>query len=82
MNENIFIREFDFNINNDEFIWHLDKEDRKVEVIENMGNWLFQFDNQLPFILKENIFIPKETYHRIIKGKEKFNLIVKIIKLD
>ena len=52
-------------------------EDRTVEVIEN-NNWHFQLDNNLPQLLKETIFIPKETYHRVIKGTG--NLKVRITK--
>jgi len=76
---NQYIREFDSDVNEHELEWHLDKEDRFVEVLENKGNWMFQLDNQLPILLEERIFIPKETYHRIIKGSK--NLIVKITKL-
>jgi hypothetical protein len=79
LGENQYIREFDSNVDIHELEWHLDKEDRFVEVIENEGNWMFQLDNQLPTLLKEHIFIPKETYHRVIKGSK--NLIVKITKL-
>lgn len=79
LGRNQYIREFDSDVDEHELEWHLDKEDRFVEVIENNGNWMFQLDNQLPVLLKERIFIPKETYHRVIKGSK--NLIVKITKL-
>jgi hypothetical protein len=75
---NQYIREFDENIPTHELEWHLDREDRLVEVIENNGNWMLQLDNSLPVSLDKNIFIPKETYHRVIKGSGK--LIVKIKK--
>lgn len=74
-----FIREFKSDISSDELEWHLDKEDRIVEVIDNAGGWEFQLDNSLPILLKETIFIPRETYHRVIKGKG--TLILKIQKL-
>lgn len=77
--ENVFIREFDQNIDSKELVWHRDKEDREIEVLEN-ENWFFQMDNELPKLLKEKIFIPKESYHRVIKGDGK--LVVKITKLD
>lgn len=77
--KNIVIREFDQNVDNKELVWHKDKEDRIVEVLKN-ENWSFQMDNQLPEVLKDKLFIPKESYHRIIKGNG--NLIVKITKLD
>lgn len=75
---NEYIREFDSDIPTHELEWHLDKEDRLVEAIENCGNWLIQLDNSLPVSLDKKIFIPKETYHRVIKGTGK--LVVKIKK--
>ena len=77
-NNNISIREFSSNVDSSELIWHKDKEDRIVEVLQN-SNWMFQIDNELPKLLKDKLFIPKETYHRVIKGDG--NLVVKITKL-
>jgi hypothetical protein len=74
---NQYIREFSSDVDTHELEWHIDREDRTVEVIEN-NNWHFQLDNNLPQLLKETIFIPKETYHRVIKGTG--NLKVKITK--
>lgn len=73
------VREFDQNIDPIELMWHRDKEDRKVTVLEGKG-WGFQFDNQLPLELKEgdSIFIPKYQWHRVHKGEGK--LILKISK--
>ena len=76
--DNSYIREFSENVDTHELEWHVDKEDRIVEVIEN-NNWEVQIDNELPKLLSDKLFIPKETYHRVIKGKGK--LIVKIVKL-
>lgn len=73
-----YIREFSEDVDSHELEWHRDKEDRIVEVIENK-DWLFQSDNNLPILLENQVFIPKETYHRVIKGNGK--LIVKITKL-
>ena len=75
---NQYIREFSADVHTHELEWHIDKEDRIVEVIENI-NWEVQLDNELPKLLKDKLFIPKETYHRVIKGDGK--LIVKITKL-
>jgi hypothetical protein len=46
-----------------------------------VGNtdWMVQMDNELPKPLTEKVFIPKETYHRVIKGSD--DLTVKIKKL-
>jgi len=71
------IREFDSNISNEELVWHRDKNNRVVEIIEGSG-WRLQMDNKLPIELKEGmvIEIPKETYHRIGRGNTK--LVIKI----
>ena len=79
LGNNEYLREFSEDVDDHELDWHRDREDRIVEVIENK-DWLFQSDNQLPILLEKKIFIPKETYHRVIKGNGK--LIVKITKLQ
>ena len=52
-----------------ELEWHTDLEDRFIMVIISSG-WKFQFDKELPFVLKDNMtfFIPKNTWHRVISG--------------
>ena len=73
------IREFSQDISSFELVWHRDKEDRYVQAIHDT-DWKFQLDNELPQkITKNKLFIPKETYHRLIKGTG--NLSVKIFKL-
>lgn len=73
------IREFSSNTPSFEFVWHRDKEDRFVQALHDT-DWKFQLDNQPPQKLSKNqLFIPKETYHRLIKGSG--DLKVKIIKL-
>lgn len=64
----------------EELIWHRDKEDRDVCLIEGDG-WYIQKDNELPQLMKkESIFkIPKETWHRII-NKNGTNLIINVRK--
>lgn len=63
------IRTFDENVDGHELVWHRDKRDRVVRVLEGNG-WWFQMDNSLPLELKvgTEVEIPKETYHRVIKG--------------
>ena len=68
------IREFSDKTPSFEFVWHRDKEDRTVEAMHDT-DWQFQLDNQLPSPITK-VFIPKETYHRVIKGTG--NLKVKI----
>jgi len=66
---NKILREFAHDTDSHELVWHRDKKDRIVRVIEGNG-WKFQLDNMLPILLHEEqeIFIPKETFHRVIKG--------------
>jgi len=63
------IRVFEENIDASELIWHQDREDRTIKVIEANG-WGYQLDNQLPLPLEkgQELFIPRMTYHRVIKG--------------
>jgi hypothetical protein len=67
ISNNIFIREFKQETDSEEFSWHRDKEDR---IIESIGetDWMIQIDNELPKKIEGKIFIPKEVYHRVIKG--------------
>jgi mannose-6-phosphate isomerase class I len=78
INENKKLRFFHANvINESELEWHRDRDHRLVEVLEANG-WKFQYDNELPIDLQEGdkLFIPKEHYHRIIKGNG--DLVVEI----
>ena len=74
------IREFSKDTSSFEFVWHRDKEDRYVEATHDT-DWLFQLDNDIPRELqKSKLFIPKQTYHRLIKGTG--DLIVKIWEVN
>ena len=64
-------------VNPEDLKWHIDEEDRIIEPIEKT-DWLFQFDNQLPFPIDSKIEIKKGTWHRIIKGTGE--LVLKIVK--
>lgn len=74
-----FLRVFNENIKDDNFIWHRDEKDRVIHVIYSDKSWMFQFDNQLPFILqKEKEFKVKAgKYHRLLKGKGSLILLIK-----
>lgn len=77
--EGYVIREFSQNTPSFELVWHRDKEDRYVEAI-NDTDWALQLDNDVPRkLVKDKLFIPKETYHRLIKGTG--DLKVKVFKL-
>ncbi len=67
--ENYIVRTFDENVDTHELVWHRDKRNRIVEIVNGTG-WKFQMDNKVPIELKEGmkLEIPKETYHRVIKG--------------
>ena len=70
------LREFSQDTPSFEFVWHRDKEDRTIQPTDNT-DWLFQLDNDIPRRLtKEKLFIPKETYHRLIKGTGDLTLII------
>jgi hypothetical protein len=71
-------RIFSENTNNSELVWHRDKEDRIVESVGHT-DWMIQIDNELPKPLTERTFIPKEKYHRVIKGSG--DLVVRVKKL-
>jgi hypothetical protein len=75
----IRIRTFEENVDDEELKWHRDREDRIVEVIEG-SNWQLQMDNELPkpLLVGKKYFIPEGVYHRVIKGIG--NLKVKIKK--
>lgn len=73
-----YLREFEESVDVDDLEWHRDREDRFVEIIGET-DWQLQMDNELPKKLSGKIFIPKETWHRVIKGTNE--LKVKITKL-
>ena len=66
----LFLREFSADVDEMELIWHEDREDRIVSVVEGNGR-KFQFDEELPFEMVDglNISIFKGRIHRIIKGQ-------------
>lgn len=77
-NDNIINRKFTQDIDDSELVWHRDERDRKVTVLQQT-DWLFQFDNEIPKVLKDTIFIPRNTYHRLIKGTG--DLMIQILEL-
>jgi hypothetical protein len=77
--ENSFIRIFDQSIHSDEFVWHKDKNKRIVRVLCSDESWQFQYDNKLPFFLKNDdvLTIEKESYHKLHKGNGTLVLHIK-----
>ena len=69
INDKVYERVFDCK-DRDFFVWHRDKEDRRITVTSEAHGWKFQMDNCLPvdLVLGVVISIPKNTFHRIIAG--------------
>lgn len=72
------IRTFESNTDSHELVWHRDKADRVVTVLEGKG-WMFQMDNSIPYELEEGdvLNISKMEYHRIYKAGDT-NLVLEI----
>ena len=68
---NSFFREFSPEVEESQLVWHRDKKDRKISIVSGK-NWKIQFDNELPkeLIIGEDIFIPKDIFHRIWRGED------------
>lgn len=75
--EDYIIREFTENVDPRELMWHRDREDRLVVAIHET-DWKFQHDNGLPININEAVRIPKNEWHRLIKGTG--SLTLKIYK--
>lgn len=71
------VRTFNSSVDREELVWHRDRQTRTVTIVEGTG-WKFQMDNELPKTLTAGdvLYIPKETYHRIIAGNDR--LVVEI----
>ena len=67
--DNIFIRTFSTDVDQIDLIWHTDKENRFIKVLEGNG-WQFQYDEELPFEMTDGLGFPvmKGQIHRVIKG--------------
>ena len=67
VSDNVFIREFKQDTDSGDYLWHRDREDR---IIESIGetDWQVQLDDELPRVIKGEVFIPMGVYHRVIKG--------------
>ena len=74
-----FIRTFPADVDEMDLIWHADKENRIITVLEGNG-WKFQFDEELPIEMAEGkrISILKGVVHRVIKGNGP--LVIKLQK--
>jgi quercetin dioxygenase-like cupin family protein len=63
------IRTFSKDVDPMELVWHQDKEDRHIEVLDG-EEWSIQMDDQLPLVVSkgDRIFITEGQVHRILKG--------------
>tara|TARA_A100001015_G_scaffold255612_1_gene297171 strand:- start:1443 stop:2207 length:765 start_codon:yes stop_codon:yes gene_type:complete len=70
LNRNTRIRRFKQNVSSEELVWHRDRSDRVVKIVEGSG-WQLQMDNGLPekLVAGKEYHIPANNYHRLIKGK-------------
>jgi hypothetical protein len=71
------VRTFSESVNQEDLVWHRDREDRTVKSINNT-DWKIQLDGELPTSLNETVNIKREVWHRLIKGTGQLQL--KIIK--
>ena len=79
INEVGLVRTFSKDIDSNELEWHRDKEDRVIIPISE-NDWTIQYDGELPLKLNvnEEFFIPKNSFHRVIKGST--DLVVEVVK--
>jgi hypothetical protein len=77
LNSGKILRTFSKDVLAEELVWHRDKNNRIIEVVEGEG-WEIQFDDKLPEPLEKGkeYVIPAYTFHRIKRGKT--DLVIKI----
>ena len=75
--DRLFLREFREDVDSQELVWHQDREDRVIKVVESAG-WKLQMDNELPVLLEEGTIynIPAYEFHRVIKGTGTLKVLV------
>ena len=80
ISDTIKIRTFSEDTESGELMWHRDREDRLVEILESNG-WKYQSDNSLPIEMKkgDKIFIPEGLYHRVIKGSGDLTIKLELV---
>ena len=64
------VRTFSENVKEEELIWHKDRQNRTIQILRG-SNWKLQLEDKLPLDLQvgKEYYIPKLTYHRVIKGE-------------
>ena len=76
-----FLRTFQENVDIDDLVWHQDHHDRTITILSG-SNWKLQYDNSMPILLElgKKYYIPKNEYHRLIRGNG--NLLIQIDEND
>jgi mannose-6-phosphate isomerase-like protein (cupin superfamily) len=69
LTEGSFIRQFKAHARESDLVWHRDRQDRTITVLEGHG-WQFQRDNELPQEMRPGqvIEVKANEWHRVIKG--------------
>ena len=80
-NKNIIQRIFPNTVDEFDLIWHRDKKNRILTVLEGI-DWFIQMENMLPQKMEKDktFYIKAECFHRLIKGKN--DLKIEIIEID
>jgi uncharacterized protein YejL (UPF0352 family) len=78
ISKDMMVRTFEPSISDHELEWHMDRRDRHVRVLEGTG-WSLQLESGLPapLVVGETYFIPKKSWHRVIKGNGKLMIEIK-----
>jgi hypothetical protein len=71
------LRQFSVDTNEQELVWHRDRENRLLQADEDT-DWLIQLEDELPKSIN-GTFIPKGVYHRLIKGTTSLRIIVNFL---
>jgi hypothetical protein len=74
---NVLLREFKESTDSEDLVWHRDRRDRIIKVVEGMG-WQLQLENSLPIPLKKGmvVHIPAGEYHRVIRGDSSLYILI------
>ena len=83
IDENTFVRRFDKGVDTSEMIWHRDRRNRVVHVLESSG-WFFQRDDEIPVLMSpgSSFLIPAKTWHRAIRRPNSGDLVIRITEFD
>lgn len=65
------VRKFASDVSEEELIWHKDRKNRTIHILGG-SKWKLQKEDELPIDLEvgKEYYIPRYTYHRVIKGED------------